>query len=98
MAYAENGSSLWLRYEQGNQSEIYSNKNTPTLQTAIQVLKEAWKGAPVTLTIRKNPSLKEDGFTIHTQKEKICITSPTDKGILYGAYHLLRLQSLNTPL
>ena len=48
MAYAENGSSLWLRYEQGNQSEIYSNKNTPTLQTAIQVLKEAWKGAPVT--------------------------------------------------
>lgn len=98
MAYAENGSSLWLRYEQGNQSEIYSNKNTPTLQTAVQVLKEAWKGAPVTLTIRKNPSLKEDGFTIHTQKEKICITSPTDKGILYGAYHLLRLQSLNTPL
>ena len=96
--YAEDGSLLWLRYKDGNQTEIISNKNTSTTQIAIKELKDTWKGAPIHLNIKKNNSLKDEGFIIYKQDNQLCITSPTDKGILYGVYHLLRMQAIKTDI
>ena len=93
-AYSENGSQLWLRYSDGNQTEIVSNQKSATIQTAIKELKKAWRGEAVMLTIKKNKSLNPEGFVIDKQEEKLCISSPSDQGILYGAYHLLRMQAM----
>ena len=96
--YAEDGSSLWLRHPKGNQTEIISNQHTATIRIAIQELKDAWKGIPVLLNVKKEKSLSAEGFIISQQNDKISITSPTDKGILYGVYHLLRMQAMNVDM
>ena len=96
--HAENGSMLWLRATNGNQTEVNSNQHTATIQTAIRELKDAWKGAPVQLNVKKDKSLSREGFLINRQGEKICISSPSDQGVLYGVYHLLRMQAMNVEL
>ena len=99
---AENGSRLWLRQEGGTQTGITASKNSPTLSIALRELQDAWQGAPVSLQIRKSKELDAEGFLIDEAQGKITVTSPSDKGILYGVYHLLRLQATgawgNTPL
>ena len=97
-ANAENGSKLWLRDSHGNQADITSTKNTKTTETAIQELRNTWRGIPILLNIHKNKNLKDEGYTISKQNGKIQISSPTDRGILYGTYHLLRLQAMNTDI
>ena len=97
-ANAENGSKFWLRDSHGNQTDITSTKNTKTTETAIQELRNTWRGIPILLNIHKNKNLKDEGYTISKQNGKIQISSPTDRGILYGTYHLLRLQAMNTDI
>ena len=97
-ANAENGSKLWLRDSHGNQADITSTKNTKTTETAIQELRNTWRGIPILLNIHKNKNLKDEGYTISKQNGRIQISSPTDRGILYGTYHLLRLQAMNTDI
>ncbi len=97
-ANAENGSKLWLRDSHGNQADITSTKNTKTTETAIQELRNTWRGIPILLNIHKNKNLKDEGYTISRQNGRIQISSPTDRGILYGTYHLLRLQAMNTDI
>lgn len=97
-ANAENGSKLWFRDSHGNQADITSTKNTKTTETAIQELRNTWRGIPILLNIHKNKNLKDEGYTISKQNGKIQISSPTDRGILYGTYHLLRLQAMNTDI
>ena len=97
-ANAENGSKLWLRDSHGNQADITSTKNTKTTETAIQELRNTWRGISILLNIHKNKNLKDEGYTISKQNGRIQISSPTDRGILYGTYHLLRLQAMNTDI
>lgn len=97
-ANAENGNELWLRDSHGNQTDITSTQNTETIQTAIQELRNTWKGNPIILSVHKNKNLKDEGYAISKRNGKIQISSPTDKGILYGTYHLLRLQATNTDI
>ena len=92
---AENGSHLWLRQSQGTQTEITANRQSTTIRLAIQELKNAWRGEPVMLSIQNNKELDYEGFVISKQDSKIKISSPSDKGILYGAYHLLRMQAMD---
>lgn len=91
---AEDGSRLWLRQEQGADAQVtvISSGQSPTLDIAVRELQQAWRGLPVTLSITKNKQLVQDGFNIQQSNGKIVLTSPSDAGLLYGAYHLLRLQ------
>jgi alpha-glucuronidase len=99
MLYAEDGSKLWLRAKTDAHAQITANSQSPTINIAIKELQSQWKGAPVQLNIAKNKNtnaLGTDGFIISGDNSKqIVITSSAEQGLLYGAYHLLRLQECN---
>ena len=94
---AENGSRLWLRYSTDGNATISCNKQSPMLDIATTELRKAWKGMPVTLILQRNKetrALGEEGYCLLTSDngQKITITSAGERGLLYGAFHLLRLQ------
>ena len=85
-AYAEDGSRLWLRFDAVNTPATI----TGVKGTAMTELQTYWQGGPVVL--KKQKGLARDGYTIKYQGGKIVISAANDAGLLYGAYHLLRLQ------
>lgn len=89
---AEDGSYLWLRLPANAHAEISAPRQSPTLNIAVEELQQAWKGAPVRLVIQKDKQLQAEGFRIRHEDNKITLTSPTETGLLYAAYHLLRMQ------
>ena len=89
---AEDGSHLWLRLPVNAHAEISAPRQSPTLNIAVEELLQAWKGAPVRLVIQKDKQLQAEGFRIRHEDNKITLTSPTETGLLYAAYHLLRMQ------
>lgn len=91
---AENGSRLWLRQSGGAGAsvEVLSRHASATLNIAAEELRQSWRGNPVILTIEKDKALAADGFKIVCSEGKIRVISPTGTGLLYAAYHLLRLQ------
>ena len=92
----EDGSKLWLRAETGSNATVTANEQTPTINIAKQELESQWKGAPVQLSILDSKELQElgkDGYMITGNKlTGITIQASAEQGLLYGAYHLLRLQ------
>ena len=85
-AYAEDGSQLWLRFDTVSKPATI----TGVKGTAMTELQTYWKGGPVLLKRKKG--LTNDSYTITSQKGKTVISAANDSGLLYGAYHLLRLQ------
>jgi len=96
LSNAENGSKLWLRAETEINATVTANKQTLTINIAKQELESQWKGAPVQLNILNNKELRKlgkDGYLITGDKfTGIAIQASAEQGLLYGAYHLLRLQ------
>jgi alpha-glucuronidase len=91
---AQDGHSLWLQHKSPKPVTVVSSKKSPTLSIAIQELKDGWQGnagATVTLSIKKDKAIKPDGFKLSEN----AVEANTDKGILYGAYELLRRQQTN---
>ena len=82
----EDGSRLWLRLDPASSAVAI----TGVKGTAMTELQTYWKGGPVVL--KKQKSLARDGYTIKSQGGKTVIAASSDAGLLYGAYHLLRLQ------
>ena len=93
---AEDGSRLWLRAETTATAQVKTNRKSPTITIAVEELKTQWKGAPVQLVLKRDKELlglKKDGYIISGDKQKgVTVRSVSDIGLLYGAYHLLRLQ------
>lgn len=89
---AEDGSRLWLQQAVGSGGQVTAPYQSPTLNIAVNELQQAWRGEPVILTLKKDKQLKPDGFSIRHEKNRIVLTSPTEIGLLYASYHLLRLQ------
>ena len=85
-ASCEDGSRLWLRLDTTNAVKAISGVKG----TAMTELQTYWKGGAVTL--KRQKGLAKDGYTIRSQGGKTVIVAATDAGLLYGAYHLLRLQ------
>ena len=83
--HGEDGSRLWLRLDTVSTSTITGVKGT-----AMTELQTYWQGGPVML--KRQKSIAKDGYTIKSQDGKFVITAANDAGLLYGAYHLLRLQ------
>ena len=80
------GSRLWLRFDNVSKPATI----TGVKGTAMTELQTYWKGGPVLLKRKKG--LTNDSYTITSQKGKTVISAANDAGLLYGAYHLLRLQ------
>ena len=97
VAKAEDGSRLWLPVsKKGNDkiehnSKIESNKNTKIISVCKDELYNYWNGSDIELKVIKDKSLLDDGFKIKISEDKIIISSPSDKGIMYGVYNLIRL-------
>ena len=86
----EDGSRLWLRLDAVNTNAI-----TGVKCTAMTELQTYWQGGPVVL--KRQKGLTKDGYTIKSQNGKTVIAAANDAGLLYGAYHLLRLQQTGQP-
>ena len=101
MIFAEDGSRLWLSNQSGKGVEITASHKTPTINIAIKELEGAWNGPAIHLQKKKAKDLLNEGYRITRSTNKITAISPTDKGLLYAAYHLIRLQQTqeweNTP-
>ena len=96
-ANAQNGHELWLRPVKANPVTVVCKNNSATLSIAKQELTDRWQGdnnASVTLTIKKDKALKNDGFRLG----KNSVQANTDIGILYGVYELLRRQQTSEPI
>ncbi len=95
--HAQDGHQLWLRDKKAKPVTVICKKNSPTLSIAKQELQQGWEGdanATVTLTLKKDKALKNDGFRL----EKNTVEANTDIGILYGVYELLRRQQTSEPI
>ena len=94
---AEDGHDLWLRQKSTGNVTVVCDKNSPTLQLAIQELKQGWQGknnAAITLSIKPDKALKKDGFRLTNAG----IQANNDLGILYGVFELLRRQQTGQPI
>ena len=88
---AEDGSKLWLR-----QASVCCSISSPTIAIAREELASLWRGKAVELQLfadEAHRKLGKEGYTIRTSDEKIVLGSTTEQGLLYAAYHLLRLQA-----
>lgn len=94
-SYADDGSQLWLKQESTSHPKVtFKSRNTPTTDIALQELTAGWNGSPVFLEIKKKAGMKRDAFTIRQSNGTVTISSPSDIGLLYGAYRLLQLQKM----
>ena len=82
----EDGSRLWLRLDNADATAVI----TGVKGTAMTELQTYWQGEPVVL--KRQKGIAKDGYTIKSQNGKTVISAASDAGLLYGAYHLLRLQ------
>lgn len=101
-AKAENGHDLWLKanknIELKSQKAInlknikFSGKRTSTIEIVQNEL-ATQLNMPVkkiNLCVYSNNTLGNEGFEISYKNNIITITSPSDKGLMYGAYALIR--------
>ena len=101
LIFAEDGSQLWLRFSAKHgisADKIISKGSSSTLNIARKELSSHWQGQTVELrTENKDKNLK-DGYRIVSSSEKIVISAGKEIGLLYGVYHILRLQQTKADL
>ncbi len=78
--------------------KVTCSSDLPAARIAAEEIKAGWKGDDVTLRINASAAPSPEGFTISRSKKGIDISSPSATGLLYGAYHLLRLQATGEDL
>ena len=89
--HAQNSHQLWLRKKAAVPVNVISTNKSATVSMATKELQEGWQGtsgASVTLSIKKDKSIKYDGFRLTASG----VEANTESGILYGAFELLRRQ------
>lgn len=94
------GGNLWLPEESVINRDIAEcGINTPTARIAISELNHHWRGAErISLKIIDNATLGRDGYILKHAPGGVAVHAATDLGLLYGAYHLLRNQSVGKSL
>ncbi|WP_313000839.1 alpha-glucuronidase, partial [Chryseobacterium gleum] len=101
LVFAEDGSQLWLRFPAKNgisADKIISKGNSPTLNIARKELSGHWQGQAVELRTENKEKNLKDGYKIVSTPEKIVISAGKEIGLLYGVYHILRLQQTKADL
>ena len=84
-AWAEDGSRLWLRMTEGNNTQV-----TGPSCTATDEMRKYWKGGE--LELLKVRGYGPEDYTIACQDGKTTVAASSDAGLLYGAFELLRMQ------
>lgn len=98
--HAEDGSRLWLRGSCNKQScRVESNDTSATARIAEQELGVYWHG-PAVLLVRDTRTGNEEGFEITSSQDNgsITVKAGSSRGLLYGAYELLRIQDTGLPV
>jgi hypothetical protein len=67
-------------------------KKTPTLRIAQNELTDYWHGSRVVKLQLSADAPGRDGYSIVVGEDNITLRSASDRGLLYGAYALLRMQ------
>lgn len=101
LVFAEDGGQLWLRFPAKNgisADKIISKGNSPTLNIARKELSSHWQGQSVELRTENKEKNLKDGYRIVSTSEKIVISAGKEIGLLYGVYHILRLQQTKADL
>ncbi len=101
--HAETGYDAWLRYPpQPATAVVTVTGNSPLLQSARQELARGWRlTTPTEIVLGRladlkqtAPNLKPDGYWLKAEGGRIVVTAPNDRGVLYGAFALLRKMTL----
>lgn len=96
-SFSEDGSRLWLRYDTVSvRKQIDKGIDSPVMRLAENELSTFWKGGKVSLQLMADSeyfALGKDGYTINVENGTIVLRSMSETGLLYAAYHLLRLQA-----
>ncbi len=92
----DDSTSLWLPTAADTSCQVACDKSSPTITIAIQELQAAWQGQDIQLVVRNTRGIAPEGYRLTIADDRITITSPTDAGLLYGAYALLRKQAIGT--
>lgn len=95
-AMAYDGSRLWLPAEPAQKSAtVKVEAKGQMASVAAQELRDFWSGdEKVILKQKRDKSLGAEGFRIIPGEGTLTVTANGDAGLLYGAYHLLRIQSM----
>ena len=96
-SFSEDGSRLWLRYDTVSvRKQIDKGIDSPVIRLAENELSTFWKGGKVSLQLMADSeyfALGKDGYTINVENGTTVLRSMSETGLLYAAYHLLRLQA-----
>ena len=96
---ADDGSRLWLRADNTAYARVTANVGGATVEIALDELKTQWKGEQVKLRLRrffKFRFRKNDSYRIRGNARRgYVLSAKSETGLLYAAYHLLRLQETN---
>lgn len=96
-SFSEDGSRLWLRYDTVSvRKQIDKGIDSPVMRLAENELSTFWKGSNVSLQLMADSeyfALGKDGYTINVENGTTVLRSMSETGLLYAAYHLLRLQA-----
>lgn len=94
-AVAYDGSRLWLPLASAGEVDIECDVISPVTDVAVTELHNAWRGSRhVSLRLINDETLGRDGYIITTGGDSVTVRALTETGILYGAYHLLRIQDM----
>ena len=91
LAFAVDGSDLWLPNQKPKALKIVMSSKIKTMELAKEELTKGWQGkdgATITLSIKKNAKLQVDGFQLDSTQ----ITGNSAQGVLYGVFEYLRRQ------
>ena len=96
-SFSEDGSRLWLRYDTVSvRKQIDKGIDSPVMRLAENELSTFWKGGKVSLQLMADSeyfALGKDGYTINVENGTTVLRSMSETGLLYAAYHLIRLQA-----
>lgn len=94
---AEDGSSLWLRWQNVGKAKIELKGVQDGVAVARKELSAGYCGKSAVLRIDKAMA-DDDGFAIEERDGRLTITARRTSGLIYGAYEALRRQALGMPL
>ena len=98
--HADDGHQLWLRMAPSDgQVNVTCDLSTPTTAIAADELRHYWRGTPDIRLAIDSRMPDDDGFAVRRSADGgLTVTAANDRGLLYAAYHLLRLQETGQPL
>ena len=96
-AAADDGSKLWLQTPIPSKVTLEADKPvSDTMHIALSELTRFKQRKWAVMTDKHRSDLGDEGFEIRIMDDTVKIIAQTDRGLLYGAYHLLREQACGT--